>query len=143
MVGPVRISEPDFAAQWMDPQTGQLTPYGYRVIKGLVDRTGGAASDGVAAAAGLAAAAVPQTRQIIAAGGLQLGGDMSGNIPVTLYVAIDGVSNLPTSGLTVGDWAYALDGRKPSEGSGAGTGVPVFWSNASWISVCSGAAVTT
>jgi len=142
MPAPVRVSEPDFGAQWMDPDTGRLTPYAYRVLKGLFDRTGGAA-DGVAAAANLAAAAAPQTRQVVAAGGLQFGGDLTGNVAVTLYVAIDGAANLPTAGLTIGDWAYAVDGRKPGEASGAGTGVPVFWSNGNWCSACSGAGVTT
>ena len=89
----------------MDPSTGQLTPYGYRVLKGIVDRIGGAANDAVAAASNLAAAAVPQTRQIVAAGGLQLGGDLTDNVGVTLYIAIGATASLPTVGIAVGDWA--------------------------------------
>jgi hypothetical protein len=142
MIAPVRISEPDFAAQWMDPKSGQLTPYGYRVLKGMFDRLGGSV-DAVAAATNLAAGAAPQSTQIIPTAGLQVGGDLSDNVGVALYAAISGAEDLPTTGLATGDWAYAANGRKPGESSGAGTGVPVFWSNGAWISACSGAAVTT
>lgn len=78
-----------------------------------------------------------------AAGGLQKGGPLGGNVALTLYRSIDAAANLPASAISEGDWAYALDGRKPGEGAGAGTGVPVFWSQGGWISACSGAAVTT
>jgi hypothetical protein len=37
--------------------------------------------------------------------------------------------------------AFASNGRKPSEGAGAGSGVEVFHDGARWISVCGGAAV--
>jgi hypothetical protein len=108
----------------------------------LRDRTGGAA-DKVHSAYETAVAAVPQVTQVVAGGGLQVGGALTGNVPVTLYVARTSVAMLPTSGLAQGDWAYALNGRKPGEGSGAGTGVPCFWSGTSWIAATSGAAVTS
>ena len=47
------------------------------------------------------------------------------------------VANLPTtstlSTLEAGDTAYATDGRKASEGSGAGTGTLVFFDGEDWI----------
>ena len=54
------------------------------------------------------------------------------------------VAGLPATGAT-GQFAYASNGRKPGEGAGSGTGVPVFWNagSASWFSYCSGAAVTS
>jgi hypothetical protein len=106
----------------------------------LRDRTGGAA-DKVDAAHAAALAAVPQTTQVVAGGGLQVGGALHQNVPVTLYVASTTVAMLPASGLAQGDWAYAQNGRKPGEAAGAGTGVPCFWSGTSWIAVTSGQAV--
>ncbi len=50
------------------------------------------------------------------------------------------VSTLPRSPGT-GAKAFASNGRKPSEGTGAGTGVEVFYDGRSWISVCSGSLV--
>lgn len=48
---------------------------------------------------------------------------------------------------TAADWTSAIcsNGRKPGEGPGAGTGVPVFFnpSTGTWFSYCSGAVVTT
>jgi hypothetical protein len=41
-----------------------------------------------------------------------------------------------------GCMVFCMNGRKPGEAAGAGTGVLVFWSSAQWISVCSGTAVT-
>ena len=67
---------------------------------------------------------MPQTRQVLGAGGLQNGGGLDVNLGLTLYRSIDALANLPTVAISEGDWAYALDGRKPGEGSGAGTGVP-------------------
>jgi hypothetical protein len=54
------------------------------------------------------------------------------------------VAALPTmNAANQGCMMFASNGRKPGEGVGAGTGVPVFWSNGvGWISVCSGALVT-
>ena len=54
------------------------------------------------------------------------------------------VASLPT---TAGDGqnAWATNGRKPAEGAGSGTGVPVFWNPATsqWFSYLSGALVTS
>lgn len=50
---------------------------------------------------------------------------------------------LPATAQT-GAYAWATNGRKPGEGAGAGTGVPVFWnpSTSQWFSSLSGAQVT-
>lgn len=40
-------------------------------------------------------------------------------------------AKLPTAALA-GDMAYCTDGRKVGEGAGAGTGVPVYFSNTAW-----------
>lgn len=50
------------------------------------------------------------------------------------------VSGLP-AGIPAGAKAFASNGRKPTEGVGAGTGVEVFFDGHSWISSCSGASV--
>jgi hypothetical protein len=118
---------------------GRLTKYGERVLRGLWGRTGGM-TDKVDQAHAIASNAVPQGTIVAAAGGLQVGGELGGNVGVALYLAVTGVALLPAHA-TEGDWAYAVDGRKPGEGAGAGTGVPCFWSDTAWISACSGAAV--
>lgn len=53
------------------------------------------------------------------------------------------VAALPATAGT-GVNAFATNGRKPPEGPGAGTGVPVFWNPATnqWFSYLSGAVVT-
>jgi hypothetical protein len=107
----------------------------------LRGRTGGPA-DKVETASLAAAAAAPASTLVVAGGGLQGGASLAANIGLRLYCVIGTVASLPTSGVTTGDWAYAVDGRKPGEGAGGGTGVPCFWSNASWISVTSGVVVT-
>lgn len=55
------------------------------------------------------------------------------------------VAGLPTAGIAIGQYAFASNGRKPGEGAGLGTGVPVFWNSATstWFSYCSGAVVTS
>jgi hypothetical protein len=126
----------------VEPKSGRPTDYFFRAWQAIVARTGGE-TDKVDAAHALASAAVPQGTEVVAAGGLQNGGALGGNVGVTLYRAVGPLANLPTTAIAQGDWAYCLDGRKPGEGAGAGTGVPVFWSAGSWISACSGAAVTT
>lgn len=50
------------------------------------------------------------------------------------------VGTLP-SGQTAGAKAYASNGRKPSEATGAGTGVEVFYDGTKWISSCGGTQV--
>ncbi|HEY3797151.1 MAG TPA: hypothetical protein VGL58_02275 [Caulobacteraceae bacterium] len=132
----------DYAAQLVEPASGRLTPYGDAFLRALLARTGGSA-DKVDVAHSLATAAVPQGTEVVAAGGLQNGGALGGNVGLALYRTKDAAANLPTSAVGEGDWAYALDGRKPGEGAGAGTGVPVIYSQGSWISAYSGAAVTT
>ena len=103
----------------------------------------GSSADKIDAAHSLAVAAVPQTTQVVGAGGLRsVGNDLSGNVGVVFYRIITTVALLPTSGNTDGDWAYGVNGRKPGEGAGAGTGVPVFWSHRAWVAVTSGATVT-
>ena len=103
---------------------------------------GGGAADKVEAAHGAALAAAPAATQVVAVGGLHTGGDLTANVAVSLYRAISAVAALPPLGNTEGDWAYALDGRKPGESAGAGSGAPCFWSSGQWIAVTSGVAVT-
>jgi len=128
----------------VDPGSGKMTRYGERVLRALAARTGGAV-DKVDQANVLARNAVPKGTVVAAAGGLQVGGTLGGpnggNVGIALYRAVTGVALLP-AGAAEGDWAYAVDGRKPGEGAGAGTGTPCFWSAGAWISVSSGAAVT-
>ena len=90
------------------------------------------------AAAQLATAAAPARLNIVPTGGLQRGGSLQDDVGVALYRAKATVDQLPMTGNTAGDWAYALDGRKPGETDGGGTGVPVFWSASAWFSVTSG-----
>jgi hypothetical protein len=51
------------------------------------------------------------------------------------------VSGLPGSAVP-GAQAFAINGRKPSEVAGAGTGVQVFYDGAQWISACTGIPVS-
>jgi hypothetical protein len=53
------------------------------------------------------------------------------------------VAALPATA-SAGTYAWASNGRKPAEGAGAGTGVPVFWNPTTnqWFSFLSGAVVT-
>lgn len=53
-------------------------------------------------------------------------------------------ATLPLTGVA-GQFAWASNGRKPGEGAGLGTGVPVFWnpSTATWFSYLSGLVVTS
>jgi hypothetical protein len=52
------------------------------------------------------------------------------------------VASLP-SGVSTGALALAVNGRKPSEGAGAGTGVQVYYDGSRWISASSGSAVVS
>jgi hypothetical protein len=103
----------------------------------------GATQDKVDAAHATAMAAVPQTTQVVAGGGLHVGGALNSNVGLTFYADVCAVAALPTSGFSEGDFAYALDGRKPGESAGSGTGVPVWFSGGSWYGVASGAVVTS
>jgi hypothetical protein len=134
------LPRPNYNQPFVD-KTGTLSAWAEVFVRQVYNRLGGAV-DKVDAAATTAAAAVPQGTEVVAGGGLQVGGSLGGNVGVSLYVSVDALANLPTTGVQDGDWAYALDGRKPGEGAGAGTGVPVVWSNGHWYSACSGAVVT-
>ncbi len=122
-------------------KTGIITRPWYAHFTARHEQAGGS-SDKIDAAHAAALSAVPQTTQVVAIGGLHAGGDLSGNVALSLYRAMTTVAQLPSSGMTDGDWAYAKDGRKPGEAAGAGTGVPCFWSAGNWVAVTSGAAVT-
>lgn len=50
------------------------------------------------------------------------------------------VATLPT-GLFQDEDGYATDGRKVGEGFGAGTGVPIYWSDSQWRVLSTDAAV--
>lgn len=58
--------------------------------------------------------------------------------------AVYTVANLPATAAQ-GQYAFASNGRKPGEGAGLGSGVPVFFNSATntWFSYCSGAVVTS
>lgn len=111
-------------------------------IQAINDAIYGEGFDKVDAGYQTAAAAAPASAQVVAVGGLQGSGSAIGeNVGIALYRAITGLSGLPATGNHEGDWAYCLDGRKTGEGAGAGTGVPVWWSNGGWYAADSGAAV--
>jgi hypothetical protein len=93
----------------------------------MFDRSGGTA-DKIDAAHAAAVGAVPKSTEVIAGGGLQIGGALGGNVALALYTTKATVADLPTEGASEGDWAYALDGLKSGETAGNGTGVPVWWS---------------
>jgi hypothetical protein len=135
-----RVPPPPFNTPFLDG--GFVSNAWQFFISALYGALYGEGFDKVEAAHAAAVAAVPRATQVVAGGGLQAGGSLVGNVAVTFYRLTCAVAALPTSGNSEGDWAYALDGRKPGEGTGAGTGVPCFWSNGHWIAATSGAAVT-
>ncbi len=100
----------------------------------------GGRTDKVAAAYDTAMAAAAATAEVVAGAGLQGGGQVGPNVGISLYAAVTAVATLPTAA-NAGDWAYATNGRKIGESAGAGTGVPVWWSNGAWYAVDSGAVV--
>lgn len=116
---------------------GTLHPAWRAFFQGVFFRLGGS-TDNLAIALLAALSAVPNTTEIVAAGGLQFGGSLADNIPVALYAFVGPVAGLPTD-KTVGDWAYATDGRKAGEGAGSGTGLPVWWDGTNWKAVDTGA----
>jgi hypothetical protein len=120
------LPSPNFNSAFVDGR-GFLTRWAAAWISGADSRLGRRA-DKVDAAGVMAAAAVPRTTQVVAGGGLQVGGALNGNVALALYRVKTTVALLPASGNSEGDWAYALDGRKGGEGAGAGTGTPCFWS---------------
>lgn len=94
----------------------------------------------VTAALSTAKAAAPGSAEVVTLNGLHGGGRIGGNAAVRLYRAVCAVADLPTMA-SEGDLAYAIDGRRGAEGSGAGTGVPVWYSAGTWYAIDSGAAV--
>ncbi len=61
-------------------------------------------------------------------------------LPGPITLANYAVASLP-SGQSSGAKAFAINGRKPGEAAGEGTGVEVFFDGFRWISVCSGSQV--
>jgi hypothetical protein len=133
-----QVPAPPFAVAFLSG--GMIAPAWQSWLLAVWNRLGGQ-TDKVEAAYSAASAAAPATTEVVATGGLQQGGQISGNVGVALYVAMTDVASLPTTGVNVGDWAYALDGCKVGEASGSGTGVPVWWSRTAWYAVDSGAVV--
>src|SRR5471030_630598 len=107
------LPPPNFARPIVTPD-GMVTRAFRNWMSGVYNRLGRDA-DKVDAAHALGVAAVPQGTQVIASGGLQVGGALGGNVGVALYAAMTAVAMLP-AGANLGDWAYALDGRKNGEG---------------------------
>ena len=128
------------APNWSNPI---VDPAGFptRWFRAFLEAVYSAGAD-LRAATATANAAAPASALVVASGGLHGGGPIGANAGVSLYKARASVALLPSTGLSEGDWAYALNGRKPAEGAGVGTGVPVSWSRGAWISVYSGVAVT-
>jgi hypothetical protein len=134
-----QLPAPPFAVGFLSG--GLIAPAWQSWLLAVWNRLGGK-DDKVEAAYSAASAAAPATTEVVAGAGLQQGGQLAGNVALELYVAMTNVAELPTSGNNVGDWAYALDGRKVGEASGSGTGVPVWWSQSAWYAVDSGAVVS-
>jgi hypothetical protein len=134
------VPPPPFTTPFLD---GPTISNAWQVwISAIQSAVYGPGFDKVDAGFTAAMAAAPAARQIVGVGGLQVGGALTGNVAVALYAAKTTVAGLPTTGVAEGDWAYALNGRKPGQAAGAGTGVPCFWSAGAWIAVTSGVAVT-
>jgi hypothetical protein len=133
-----QVPAPPFAVGLLSG--GLIAPAWQSWLLAVWNRLGGK-DDKVEAAYSAASAAAPATTEVVAGAGLQQGGQLAGNVALELYVAMTDVASLPTTGVNVGDWAYALDGRKAGEASGSGTGVPVWWSQSAWYAVDSGAVV--
>lgn len=138
------LPSPNFNNAFVDPK-GFLTRWAQAWISSADARLGQRA-DKVDAASATAAAAAPQSTQVVAGGGLQLGGSLNGNVAVALYHTVNLAAKLPTTGNSEGDWCYAVDARKSAETTGNGSGMPVFWSTplgvGGWYTP-SGLAVTT
>jgi len=140
-MGATRIPPPPFGVPFLDG--GQISSAWQLFLDALYQAAYGEGFDKTNAAYVLGQAAAPSATQVVVGGGLQGGSDLTGNVGVGLYVAICPVASLPTTGVNAGDWAYARDGRKTGEASGAGTGVPVWRSAGGWYAVDSGAVVTS
>jgi len=134
-----QVPAPPFAVSFLVGR--QIAPAWQSWLLAVWNRLGGQ-TDKVEAAYRAASAAAPATTEVVAGAGLQQGGQLAGNVALELYVAMTNVASLPTTGVNVGDWAYALDGCKVGETAGSGTGVPVWWSRTAWYAVDSGAVVS-
>ena len=99
----------------------------FRTLIDSIRKRVGGFSDKVDQAAVTADAAAPGTTEVVAGSGLQVGGQISGNVPVALYKVVTSVAGLPATDNAAGDWAYATNGRNSGEGAAAGTGTPVVW----------------
>lgn len=140
----VSVPPPDFTNPWTDAR-GFPTRTAMAWI-GAIDARSGQRFDKIDQAHATALAAAPQATQVIAGGGLQGGASLTGDVGLALYRAVATLASLPTTALSDGDWAYAQDGCKPGESTGAGSGVPCFWSTVAgtggWYAVTSGALAT-
>lgn len=132
------VPQPDFGLPFVDG-AGRLSRWAKAWMQAASKLLDGATTP-LATTHALASSAVPQGTEVVAAGGLQHGGALGGNVGVALYVVFDAVAGLPASA-GLGDWAYALDGRKNGEGSGSGSGTPCWWDGTAWIAPDTGAAV--
>jgi len=134
------VPEPDFAQPFVDGDRF-LTRWARHFLTGLYNRVG-KDQDKVDVAHATAMAAVPQTTAIVASGGLTIGGELGNNVGVALYKVVTAVALLPATGNNLGDWAYAMDGRKNGEGAASGTGTPVYWDRTgAWKTLDTGATV--
>jgi|GEM_PF-5454284 len=133
------VPPPDFGQAFVG-HDGFLTRWARHFLSGLYNRVG-QDQDKVDAAHTAALAAVPQGTEVIASGGLTVGGALGGNIGVALYLTMTSVALLPATA-NLGAWAYAMDGRKDGEGSGSGSGTPVYWDGTgTWKALDTGATV--
>lgn len=133
------LPAPPFKVPLTDP-SGQVSRAWQAFLQALYVRSGGS-FDKIDVAHAAALAAVPRSSRVLGVAGLHAGGDLSGDVAVALYRALRTVASLPTAGISDGDWAYAVDGRKAGEAAGAGTGVPVWSSGGRWFAIDSGAVV--
>jgi hypothetical protein len=139
-----------------------LTVAGAAAFKSNVTTTGTISSAGIAATGTIAAAGISTTGAISAIGGYSGGSVNTTGSLVTSGTAAIGGMLIAANGLTVrgapvilpsyvvaalpaasaGALAYAVNGRKPGEAAGAGTGVLVWASQtAQWLSVLGGTVV--
>ncbi len=133
------VPEPDFTQPFVDGDRF-LTRWARHFLTGLYNRVG-QDQDKVDVAHTAALAAVPQGTQVVASGGLAIGGALGGNVGVALYKVVTNVAGLPTVN-NLGDWANAMDGRKNGEGAASGTGTPVYWDRSgAWKTLDTGATV--
>lgn len=131
------LGTPDFA----NPQVNGdgRASIGLRQFMTNVFKRLGGTTDKVEAAFQLASGATTQTTEVVAGRGLTGGGPLVSNIAIQFGLGAYTVALLP-AGQTL-QFAYAIDGRKNGEASGAGTGTWVWWDNANWIAFDSGAPV--